>query len=172
MRYDAGTMAKTEDDHPSLRPGMTLRDGLDLLDTLNRRVTFRGYNSLQVNQLRQISVEHWARIRAEYRAWAREMRVFGFWGPWVCLAVGIVGFYFLHSWLRTIAGMVAALALFGIGRLDGHREGYEDGYSNGLEAGINKALALTEDDLKFISAASTDMELHERRQAHAEGNRD
>ena len=68
--------------------------------------------------------------------------------------------------------MVAALALFGIGRLDGHREGYEDGYSNGLEAGINKALALTEDDLKFISAASTDMELHERRQAHAEGNRD
>lgn len=152
-------------DHPPQVVEIGLRDGLDLLDTLNRRVTFRGYNSLQVNHLRKISAEQWARIRAEYRAWNKKMRVFGVWGPFVCLALSMVGFYYLHGWMRSVAGAAGALALIGVGRFDGHREGYEEGYSSGLDAGINRALELTEDDLKFISEASTDMELHELRRA-------
>ena len=124
-------MTDGDGNRTSQAAGMTLGEGLDLLDAANRRVTYRGYNSLEVKQLRRISAEQWAGIRAEYRVWIKEMRVFGLWGPFVCLAVAVVCFYFLHGWMRTTAGVVGALALFAIGRLEGHREGYEDGYSNG-----------------------------------------
>lgn len=159
-------MTQNEEDHPSPIAGLTLREGLDMLDAANRRVKFRGYNSLEVRQLRRLSAEQWARIRAEYRGWIKRTRLFGFWGPVACLLIGGAGFAFLHGWMREIALAIALLSLLAIGRLEGHREGYLDGYSNGFDGGINKALGLTEDDLKFISEASVDMELQERRKAH------
>lgn len=153
-------------EHRSQPSEMNIRDGLDLLDAVNRTVTFGGYNATQIKAMKRLTASDWAVVRAEYRSWNRTVRRFSLWGYSVLCAIGISGFYFGHGWVKSVGGVIAAgMAIFMVakaGEREGHTEGYLEGYECGFDEGIDRALGLTKDDSQFLDQAANDMEIHER----------
>lgn len=163
-------MAECECDttHPAQPTEFTLGDGFEMLDKINRRVTFGGFNAREVKELKKIRAEQWAKIRSEYNSWAKVMKPFPvFWT--ICgLGSGIAYFYLGGTMKTTALAIFVSLTAFVFAKMverEGHREGYFDGYEAGCEDGVNRALGVTEDDLQFINDAAIDMDLHARRRA-------
>src|SRR5436309_2781386 len=121
----------------------TVEGAYRLKDSINRSITYGpGLNARGVLELKKLSAEQWAKVRSDYRDWAKRMQVFN---NVVLLVIVVAGFFAcVHylkwngwiSWAAFAAGVMALCAVGTLFNRVGHREGYLDGYEAGFSDGI------------------------------------
>src|SRR5260370_35698041 len=150
-----------EDQPKNGATGMSLEQLVRLKKDVNESITFgnSGLNARQVTELQRMDATQWAKVRSDYREWAKSMRVLNV--P-VLLAIagsGIALRFYFKNWIG-IAGAVCAIYAVGeIFKREGHREGYVDGYDAGFEGGFNRALGISDKEALEIHEKATEMKI-------------
>lgn len=157
----------------SLPHSMPLRDAVRLRHELDKRVTYRGLNAVQVEALRKLTKEDWVPISKEYDDWRRAMAsVSARIGHRVMLvAAGALLYALLQSWFHiartaeeaAVWAVVLFLGLLGMS-LAGthHRDGYMEGFRTGLAHGVNRALGISQTEIETVDKRASQMEMDAR----------
>jgi hypothetical protein len=140
---------------------MSLEELVRLKKDVNQSITFgnSGLNARQVTELQKMDAKQWAKVRSDYREWAKGMRVLNI--P-VLLAIavgGIVLWFYFKNWIGIVGAVCAVYAVAEIFKREGHREGYVDGYDAGFEGGFNRALGISDKEALEIHEKATEMKI-------------
>lgn len=156
-------------DHIEAEGELTVEQGYRLKQKIEKSITYGpGLNAREVESLKRLGADHWAKVRREYDEWIKGMQVYGNVLLMIVAAVG--GFVCIRyttrkgwvGWAAITAGMLAFYAVASLFRREGHREGYMDGYDSGFSEGINKAYGIDEKEAMDIHDRAIDMQFDER----------
>jgi len=141
--------------------GMSLEQLVRLKKDVNESITFgnSGLNARQVTELQKMDAKQWAKVRSDYREWAKSMRVLSNLVLLVLAGVGIVLWFYFKNWIGVAGAVCAVYAVAEVFKREGHREGYVDGYDAGFEGGFNRALRISNKDALEIHEKATEMKI-------------
>jgi hypothetical protein len=149
------------DEEPKSADAVSLEQLVRLKKDVNESITFgnSGLNARQVTELQQMDADQWAKVRSDYREWAKSMRVLNNLVLLVLAGVGIVLWFYFKNWIGIAGAVGAVYAVAEVFKRAGHREGYVDGFDAGFEGGFNRALEISDKEALEIHEKATEMKI-------------
>jgi len=153
----------------SKKEGIPIKDAVRLMHGINEDITY-GKSTLNAQQIQELKQIDWKKVRSEYKDWIKYLGIYQS-KLYILFLVFGISIILADNWLSHSTGFSSTwFQLVGIiiiiystaqseGR-SGHLDGYWGGYESGFEDGINKALGLSQDDLKDIKQRAIDMEIY------------
>jgi Holliday junction resolvase RusA-like endonuclease len=92
-----------------LGPTIPVSAALRFAHELDKRVTYRGLNAVEVKALKKLTADDWRSLIASYEEWRKMLTLPSLGAQAALLAGAGIGYGLLEGWLQTLAGGLAAI---------------------------------------------------------------